>query len=61
MSTSQVQYTARSRKRALITVLLLGGPTIITAGVLIAVSGSKFLGFDFVGLPILWAGIYFRM
>ncbi|MDX5934952.1 hypothetical protein [Acidithiobacillus thiooxidans] len=59
--TPQLQYTAKSRKGAIIAALLVGGPIIFLAGLLVAIFGSKFFGLDFMGLPVLWAGIYFRM
>lgn len=61
MNTPQMQYTAKSKRGAIITALVVGGPVFLLAILLAGIFGGEFFGFDFVFLPLLWAGTYFRL
>jgi hypothetical protein len=61
MNTPQLQYNPKSKAGAIFAFLLIGGPIIILTGLLMAIFGSEFFGIDFMALPVLWAGIHFRL
>lgn len=57
----QMQYSAKNKKGAIITALVVGGPVLVLALLLIGIFGSEFFGLDVLALPILWAGVYYRL
>lgn len=61
MNAPQLQYNPKNKAGAIFAFLLVGGPILILTGLLMAIFGSEFFGIDFLALPVLWAGIHFRL
>lgn len=56
-----MQYSAKNKKGAIVTALIVFGPILALTMLLIGIFGSEFFGLDVLALPLLWAGAYFRL